>query len=339
MRLENGQILFTFIMPTLNSEKTIDKALRSIRSQRFPQEQVEILVIDGGSSDNTISIAEKYGVIILKNVQKIPETAKAIGLRTAKGRWIVLHDSDEVFISDYQLMDRYHFFLANPDVYCYVANKLLPGDGCGISCAYLNIVSDPFGYIVYKNKGAIIKNNRQFLYKKNKGNIYKYTETAVTPIGDGGTTTFNIEKAKELFGDRVYTQEFAVSAFIQLVNKTSLVGCIPDDNIIHFSTATFKSYLKKLKFRININLNNVEKSGYSARARYSRKLQQRKKWFVIYCMTLIGPFFDSIRLAVMNKRLSLSLHFVYTYYVFFIAIWEVLKKSLNIKGTNYSYGK
>lgn len=339
MKLENRQILFTFIMPTLNSEKTIDKALGSIRSQMFPQEQIEILVIDGGSSDNTISIAEKYDVIILKNEQKIPETAKTIGLRAARGRWIILHDSDEVFTSDHQLIDRYHFFISNPDVYCYVANKLLPGEKCGISCAYLNIVSDPFGYIVYKNKGEITKNNRQFLYKVNSGNVYRYNEDDITPIGDGGTTTFNLEKAKELFGDNVYTQEFAVSAFIQLVNKTLLVGCIPDDNIIHFSTATFKSYLKKLRFRININLNNVEKSGYSARARHSRKLQQRKKWFIIYCMTLIGPFFDSIKLAIINKRLSLSLHFLYTYYVFFIAIWEVLKKILNIKGKEYSYGK
>ena len=40
---------FSIIMPTYNSELTIEMALKSIRMQDLPEEQIEILVIDGGS--------------------------------------------------------------------------------------------------------------------------------------------------------------------------------------------------------------------------------------------------------------------------------------------------
>lgn len=48
-----NSIFFSMIMPVLNSQRTIEKALSSIREQDFPQERIEILVIDGGSKDHT----------------------------------------------------------------------------------------------------------------------------------------------------------------------------------------------------------------------------------------------------------------------------------------------
>ena len=335
----NNQIVFTFIMPTLNSEKTIEQTLKSIVNQSFPKEKYEILVIDGGSTDRTIQIAESYGAIILKNEQKIPETAKTIGIRQARGTYIILHDSDEVYPNTDQLQKRYEFFQHNPDVYCYLTNRLIPGKGYGVSCAYLNCVSDPFSYIIYKNKGSIIENNRKYFIKNNNGNIYFYKEGDITPIGDGGSTTINLDKAKELFGDEVYTQDFAVSIFTQMVLKTGKVGCNENDSIIHNSTASLKSFLKKLRFRININLNNVEKSGYSARAGHNQQLQRRKKIFCLYSLSIVLPLLDSIKLAIKHKHFSILLHFFYTYYVCGVAVIEVFKKKFHIKGGQYSYGK
>ena len=42
-------IRITFAMPTLNAARTIERALQSIISQSIPLDQLEILVIDGGS--------------------------------------------------------------------------------------------------------------------------------------------------------------------------------------------------------------------------------------------------------------------------------------------------
>ena len=56
---ENGYMI-SIIMPTFNSEKTLEESLKSIRRQEIDQAQIEILLVDGGSTDKTAEIARKY---------------------------------------------------------------------------------------------------------------------------------------------------------------------------------------------------------------------------------------------------------------------------------------
>lgn len=57
--------LISIVMPAYNAERTIELALRSIRMQTIA-DQIEILVIDGGSTDATREIARQYGAVILE---------------------------------------------------------------------------------------------------------------------------------------------------------------------------------------------------------------------------------------------------------------------------------
>lgn len=332
--------LFSIIMPTYNSEDTIEKALKSIREQDLSEETIEILVIDGGSTDRTLDIARKYGAVILENPKKFPEYAKRIGFAAANGRWIVMEDSDEVLTHKSQLRKRKDFFESNPQVHCLILDKYIPGENCGIACSYINWFGDPFSYVVYGLSDSRVRSNKKNLVETTEtGNIYYYDNDDIIPIGDGGTTTIDIQKAKELFGQEYYTQEFATSIFYNMVSKTGYVGCISEDNIIHYSVAGLRSYLKKLRFRINTNLNEVEQSGYSVRAGKSDRLNKRKLVFILYVTTLILPLADSIRMAVQYKRPSLLLHFFYTYYVVVMIGTEIIRKIFGIKGKKYMYGK
>ena len=56
-------MIISVVIPTYNSEKTLEKSLKSIREQSFNQEEIEILIIDGGSTDNTLEIAKKHAII------------------------------------------------------------------------------------------------------------------------------------------------------------------------------------------------------------------------------------------------------------------------------------
>ena len=160
------EIFFSIVMPAYNSERTIGKALKSIRDQKFDQNAIEILVIDGGSTDRTIEIAKRYKAIVIPNEQQVPEAAKRLGYQYAKGTWIIKQDSDEVYVNDRQLMRKRRFIEKNPDVYCLLSDKLLAGKKCGISCAYLNYCGDPFSYIVYNLRGSVVAQNRQYLIHK-----------------------------------------------------------------------------------------------------------------------------------------------------------------------------
>lgn len=334
------QPFFTIIMPTYNSERTIELALSSIRNQTIDQDEIEILVIDGGSTDNTLRIAEKYGACILENPRRYPEYAKQIGFTNATGIYVIEQDSDEVYSNQEQLLRRKKFLEENKEVYCLIVDRLMPAKKCGISNSYINWFGDPFSYIVYGLKGSRIKENRHALiYETELGNVYQYKEDDIIPIGDGGTTTINLKKAKELFGNFITSQEFAVSNFHLLVQKTGYMGCIPDDNIVHYSQGGFRSYLRKLHFRVYTNLNCVEQSGYSSRARSSKILTRRKLLFVVYVLTVAGPIIDSVRLSVLNKDARLLLHFLYVYYVVIMIMIELFKKVFKIKGKDMKYGQ
>jgi glycosyltransferase involved in cell wall biosynthesis len=50
--------LVTVVIPTLNAARTLGDAFESLRAQTYPSERMEILVVDGGSTDGTIALAE-----------------------------------------------------------------------------------------------------------------------------------------------------------------------------------------------------------------------------------------------------------------------------------------
>ena len=336
----DSEIIFSVIMPTYNSEKTIGRALRSIRMQDLPQNEIEILVIDGGSTDRTIEIANKYNALIFYNPNRMPEYAKRIGFSKARGRWAVLQDSDEVLTEVSQLKRRKNFLLNNIKVYCMVMDKYIPGKKCGVACSYINIAGDPFSYVIYGMSNSRVDANRKYLKRSDEtGNVYFYAKDDIVPIGDGGTLTVDIKKAKELFGEEYYSQEFAVSIFSRMVEYTGYVGCIPEDNIVHYSSAKFRNYLKKLRFRIYTNLNDIKQSGYSTRCKNNKVLRRRKYLFVLYVVSGIAPIIDSARMCVQFRRVELLLHFVYTYYVAFQLVLGIVRKALGVPRKEKSYGK
>ena len=109
-QVEMDRPFFSIIIATYNSEQTLPYTLQSIRCQDFDQNDLEVLVVDGGSVDHTVAIAEEYGAIVLENKKKLPEYAKAIGVANAKGLYVVRMDSDEELTYPSQLKDKQSFY-------------------------------------------------------------------------------------------------------------------------------------------------------------------------------------------------------------------------------------
>lgn len=89
----------SIVIPTFNSAATLPTCLDSIREQDFPSENIEIIIADAGSSDNTVEIAKKFTDRIYPNPLKTGEAGKAAGVKHAKGEIIALIDSDNILPS------------------------------------------------------------------------------------------------------------------------------------------------------------------------------------------------------------------------------------------------
>ena len=61
--------LVTFLMPALNEEEGIEATIATIPVKRLTQEgyRIEILVIDGGSTDATVTLAQKAGARVISS--------------------------------------------------------------------------------------------------------------------------------------------------------------------------------------------------------------------------------------------------------------------------------
>lgn len=90
---------FSIIIPTFNSEKTLAACLDSVLNQSF--QDFEILVMDGGSTDETVSI-EKIYEAVNPNIRWFSEKDRGIydamnkGIELVKGEWIYFLGSDDL---------------------------------------------------------------------------------------------------------------------------------------------------------------------------------------------------------------------------------------------------
>ena len=52
----------SIIVAARNNEETIEECLKAVLAQTYPEDSIEVIVMDGGSKDATVKIAEKYPV-------------------------------------------------------------------------------------------------------------------------------------------------------------------------------------------------------------------------------------------------------------------------------------
>ena len=98
--LKNSNHKITIITVVFNASEGIKKTLKSIFSQSY--KNIEIIVIDGGSTDGTIDIISDYSQYIDYFISEQDYgiyDAMNKGIRVATGEWICFMNSGDIFYS------------------------------------------------------------------------------------------------------------------------------------------------------------------------------------------------------------------------------------------------
>ena len=90
----NQSQLISIIIPTKNEEKYIGKALMSLENSDYPNNKIEIIIVDGGSDDETINIINLYKQKFNNiNLFIVPgantSQSRNIGIRNSHGNFIM----------------------------------------------------------------------------------------------------------------------------------------------------------------------------------------------------------------------------------------------------------
>jgi len=82
------------VIPAYNAQQTIGATVTHVLSQARGKLQVEVVVVDDGSSDETASIADSAGAIVLQQANAGPATARNRGWQNSTGQLVCFTDSD-----------------------------------------------------------------------------------------------------------------------------------------------------------------------------------------------------------------------------------------------------
>jgi glycosyltransferase involved in cell wall biosynthesis len=86
----------SILIPTLNAGRVLNTCLESIAAQIYPGNLIEIVIADGGSTDDTLAIATHHGAKVFPNPLKTGEAGKAVALKHATGEIVAFVDSDNI---------------------------------------------------------------------------------------------------------------------------------------------------------------------------------------------------------------------------------------------------
>ena|GEM_PF-217550 len=90
------------IIAVLNGEAFVAGAIRSALRQTL--DDLEVLVVDNGSTDGTRGIVESFAAVdrrvcpLAATVQRGPDVARNVGIEAASGEWIAILDADDVML-------------------------------------------------------------------------------------------------------------------------------------------------------------------------------------------------------------------------------------------------
>ncbi len=307
--MEKKRDLITVIIPTYNSQNTLALVLKSVRKQHYPQKRIEILIMDGGSTDGTISIAKSFKCKILRNKKILQVFAKQLGTLKARGKYIVHLDSDEVMVDRESFAKKVKLFSIDKRIKSVVPSGLLTPNGVSSVNYIINEFGDPFSYFMYTisiNADFFISALRKISlvkYENKDGLVLDFSGTRILPPIELSAIGIMVERNWVLKAMSSLSKNPALvsQGFYFLVKDGKFLGVTKGDAVVHYSVSSWKIYFKKIKSRIINNVYKTEmgKSAFSGRMQYYPLFFQIKKYlFIPYSLSLIFPLIDAFYLTI-----------------------------------------
>jgi glycosyltransferase involved in cell wall biosynthesis len=88
----------SIVIPARNASLYIKEAIESVRKQNY--DNLDIIVVDDGSTDDSGHIASELGCKVITIQPQGAIKARNIGLKNAKGDFILFHDADDLLVEN-----------------------------------------------------------------------------------------------------------------------------------------------------------------------------------------------------------------------------------------------
>ena len=104
--MANNAPLCSIITVNFNNADELEKTIKSVANQNY--KNFEFIIIDGGSTDNSLNVIKKYQHLITTWVSEDDEgiyDAMNKGIKISQGRWLNFMNAGDIYVNDIVLFD------------------------------------------------------------------------------------------------------------------------------------------------------------------------------------------------------------------------------------------
>lgn len=293
------------ITPTLNAESYLAHFFRSLKTQTYPKKKIEVIIVDGGSTDKTIKIAKKYYARVVKNRYVMAQPGVYVGMQHAKGELVIILPGDNIFRDKNAIEILARIFVKDKKIYgAFPKHDSTKTDS--LFTKYINQFTDPLNHYLYGDAS----NARTFkkLYRTLEHNalydVYDYKSSSVLPIlglTQGFTIRRNFVKHwKEINDD--------IAPIMKLIEDDKKIAYVHSVILFHHTVRDLEHFFRKQRWAAQ---NALAKRGYGIGIRMSKfPLWQRIKLYLfpLYAYSIIVPCVVAFNGFLRDKELIWLFH-------------------------------
>lgn len=320
---------FPFISVVLNvynESEHIESCLHCIRSQIYPQKQIEIIVVDDNSTDNTVELVKPFDVRIVRSGHRNRERAKSIGIEQAHGEFILLMDADVFLLSSRWIDKSVNILLRYPNIVGVQNIQWHYRKKDHIVNRYCNLfgVNDPVPFFLGK-RGALMATEKDWPYKNTiveKHPSYvvaQFTIKNLPTIGAQGYMVRRKDILKTSWKPYFFHMDTAFELVAQGKNQFAMVKLAIEhryaQSIAEFYTKLYRNltlYLQLKRYR-----------------KYHYETSNAKFFTALLLMfSIVYPFSQSIRGYMKKRDIAWFLHPLFSFtvpimYAFVMVVWHI----------------
>lgn len=293
------------VTPTFNSIGTIAKCLSSVREQNYPQDKIEIIIVDGGSIDKTKETVSKYKIkwLTVDPKKQNVEYNKSTGIQAARGEILFMLDHDNVLPNKNIIKKMIQPFLDYEEMVGVETLRYHYDPNTSLLDRYFALfgVNDPFAFYIGKSdRMSFIYDGYAKKYNPEDCGDYYLVHFDKNKIPTVGANGFMIRRKLLLeHADAKPGKFFPIDVNVDLIRKGFNTYAFVKDSIAHLSgRGGVINYLKRRTLflrQYHLSDKNIAMMKARRYSLYEEKDFWRLIYFIIIGITLIYPLFDSIR--------------------------------------------
>lgn len=303
----------SIILPVYNAQRDMPRFFESLAHQRVGKEWVEVLIMDGGSTDKTVAICRANGARVIPNPYKLAEPGVTIGFAKAKAELVMVLAADNFFRDPDAIGKMIALFEDKRITAAFPKHDTGPGDT--IYSRYMNTFTDPFTHFVYGDAANARTFHRIYktLISTPVYDVYDYRSSPLRPI-------IALAQGLTVRKDRLHTRrEFSddILTIYALIDQGKWIAYAHGVTLLHYTIRDTGQFIAKQRRAVENALLRSD-SGITKRGKWFTPAQRVRQYaYVPYAFTIILPIAVSIINAVRTGEVAWLYHW---YMVIFSAV-------------------